>query len=389
MKILLVTHYFAAHGGGVEVVAHQLARHLARQHPDWHFDWCASAEHAGARDETAPELPNVCHHAMANWNGIEARLGVPYPLWSPRAVGQLWCLVGACDVAHLHDFAYAGNALAALFCRVRGKPYLVTQHIGWVPYRSAVLRTVLRGAIKTVGRRVLGGAARVVFVSDTVKSFFARRMKLRAQTIANGVDARMFAPVDANARAAQRRQSGLDESAPVALFVGRFVEKKGVPLVLQLAAAMPEVQWILVGGGPLDPGESAPPNVRVWRDLRGAQVAGAMQIADVLVLPSRGEGFPLVVQEALACGTPVVAERALERALPDVKSWIETETLGAPDDAARWQKRVRAVLQSQTLPDAQNKRCQRAAWARATWSWEVCARRYGALIESIVEGARR
>ena len=143
-RILVVTHYFADHGGGVEVVAHQLAKHLALAHCDWRLDWCASAESLGAESSgSEDELPsNVSLHAMAAWNGIERKLGVPYPLWSPGAIGQLWRLVGRCDVAHLHDFAYAGNALAALFCALRGKPYLVTQHIGWVPYRSAALRAI-------------------------------------------------------------------------------------------------------------------------------------------------------------------------------------------------------------------------------------------------------
>ena len=404
-RVLLVTHYFADHGGGVEVVAGQLAKHLALAHPDWRFDWCASAEAGGRasgaglapssnrvalakdwkRAQAPPHVPapNISLHAMANWNGIEARLGVPYPLWSPAAVARLWRLVGACDVAHLHDFAYAGNALAALFCKVRGKPYLVTQHIGWVPYRSALLRAVLNGALKTLGRRVLGGASGVIFVSDEVRRFFARRMKLRAQTIANGVDGALFRPACAATRAQLRRQSGLHEDKPVALFVGRFVEKKGVPLVLELAGRTPEVQWVLVGGGPLDPGAGAPPNVRVWRGLRGAGVARAMQLADVLVLPSRGEGFPLVVQEALSCGTPVVVEKSLARALPGVAPWIETEALGAPDDGARWTERVRAVVAAQSAPDVESRRCERASWARARWSWEECARRYGELMEAL------
>ena len=385
-RILTVTHYFAAHGGGVEVIAHQLIQHLAAQHPDWRFDWCASAENAS--DDLPPNAPNISHHAMANWNGTERKMGVPYPIWSPRAIGQLWRLVGACDAAHLHDFAYMGNALAALFCRLRGKPYVVTQHIGWVPYQSPILRGILNLAIKTLGRRVLAGAARVVFYSDVVTRFFARRMKLRAQKINNGVDSEMFAPVDDVARARARRENELDENARVVLFVGRFVEKKGVPLVMKLAAQMPDAQFVLVGGGPLDPEKTAreiPANVRVWRGRRGVEVAQAMQLADVLVLPSRGEGFPLVIQESLACGTPVLVESSLSIALPDVADKINTRSLDAPDVAARWGAALRDILDA---PATQAQRQTRADWARQTWSWETSARRYGALLEAIICEAR-
>ena len=380
MKILIVTHYFGAHGGGVEVVAAQLAAQLAAQHPDWRFDWCASAD-----ADSPADAPNLTHHAMANWNGIEANLGVPYPIWSPRSVAQLWKLVGACDAAHLHDFAYMGNALAALFCRMRGKPYLVTQHIGWVPYQSAVLRAILNVAIKTLGRRVLAGAARVVFVSDVVARFFARRMKLPAQTIANGVDAQTFSPVDDAAKIQLRRENELDENARIVLFVGRFVEKKGVPLVLELAAQMPDVQFVFVGGGPLDPGNDTLPNVRVWRNRRGVEVARAMQLADVLVLPSRGEGFPLVVQEALACGIPVLVESSLASALPDVAQQINAQSLDAPDVAARWGATLREILGA---CETHSQRQKRANWARQTWSWEMCARQYGALLEATIAEAR-
>ncbi len=378
-RVLVVTHYFSTHLGGVQLVAHQLVRHLAARYPDWRFDWCASSSDA------LPEVaPTARCHAMSCWNGVEARTGLPYPLWSPRAWLRLWRLVGRCDVAHLHDFAYAGNALAALFCRLRGKPYLVTQHTGWVPYESWMMRAILRTAIKTVGRAVLRGAGRVVFVSDTVKGFFAGRLKLRAQTLANGVDTALFAPVNAATRARLRRENGLDEAAPVALFVGRFVERKGFPLILAMAARTPDVQWITMGGGPLDPGENVPPNVRVWRGRRGAQVAQAMQLADALVLPSQNEGFPLVVQEALSCGTAVLFETTLAQALPDVAQWLTTQPLGTPDDAALWSARLREVMDARADESSRN---ARADWARQTWNWDNCARQYGVLLEELMDEA--
>lgn len=379
-RVLVVTHYFSTHLGGIQLVTHQLVRHLAAQHPDWRFDWCASA------GDALPEVsPAVRCHAMPCWNGVEARTGLPYPLWSPRAWLRLWRLVGRCDVAHLHDFAYAGNALTALFCRLRGKPYIVTQHTGWVAYESWMMRAILRTAIKTVGRAVLRNAARVVFVSDAVNGFFAGRMKLRAQTLANGVDTAMFVPADAATRARLRRENGLDEAAPVALFVGRFVERKGFPLILQMAARTPDVQWITLGAGPLDPGENVPPNVRVWRGRRGAQVAGAMQLADALVLPSQNEGFPLVIQEALACGTAVLFETTLAQSLPGVAHWLTTQPLGTPDDAALWSARLREVLDARA---DESKRQGRANWARQTWNWHHCARQYGALLEASISEAR-
>ena len=44
----------------------------------------------------------------------------------------------------------------------------------------------------------------------------------------------------------------------------------------------------------------------VHRNLSQAELPPLYQAADLLVLPSVGEGFPLVVQEAMACGTPAL-----------------------------------------------------------------------------------
>jgi len=93
-----------------------------------------------------------------------------------------------------------------------------------------------------------------------------------------------------------------------------------------MARIRPEITWVFAGWGHLNPADWDLPNVVVFSDLAGSSLAALYQASELLVLPSKGEGFPLVIQEALACGLPVVcsaetagADAAVSRFLSAVK----------------------------------------------------------------------
>jgi glycosyltransferase involved in cell wall biosynthesis len=111
-------------------------------------------------------------------------------------------------------------------------------------------------------------------------------------------------------RSAARRQLSLDDETPVVLFVGRLVEKKGLPLVLTVARQLKDFHFQIIGEGPLAKlMREAPGNVGWVRTVPQQDMTRYYHAADCLLLPSRGEGLPLVVQEVLACGlTAIVSE---------------------------------------------------------------------------------
>lgn len=132
----------------------------------------------------------------------------------------------------------------------------------------------------------------------------------RIGVLRNGVDMDMFRPL---ARAGARERLALDVRGPLLIGVGNLVPEKGFDLLLRAAAAMPGVHVLLIGEGReeavltalaarLLPGRFTRRASMPQRELRYAYAA-----ADALVLPSLREGWPNVLLEAIACGTPVVA----------------------------------------------------------------------------------
>lgn len=373
MRIALVTHYYPAHRGGVERVAGELAARLARR-GDAEVSW-----HASDCDAPPAPQPGVDCAPARSCNWIEQRLGFPFPLWTPAALARLARAARAADVVHLHDCLYLANVVAFLAARLARRPVLVTQHVGFIPYRNPVLRALLSAANHVLGRVVLGGADRVVFESETVRRYFARFVRFRAepQLVPNGVDTGTFSPADAAERHRLRARFGVGDDAMLFLFAGRFVEKKGMPLLSELTGRVPGARWIFAGLGPIDPESWRRPNVTVVRAPDIAALLPLYRAADLLVLPSVGEGVPLVLQEAMACGTPALVGAATAAGCPP-NAPILAEEPGGEDALERWAVRLEAFLRApEQLRDL---RPLVAAFAREHWSWERCTQRYADIL---------
>ena len=371
MRILLVTHYYAEHRGGVEIVAAELARRLSARGLD--ITWMASAGDAEpvARGEAVTRRP------VPAWNLTERRLGFPYPLWSPLALLRLSQKVRCADVVHLHDSLYLGNVVAYLWARCYGKPVVVTQHVGPVPYSSRLLRGMLGLANRTLARLVLGGCDQAVFISPRVQAYFSRLFRFRHAPVylANGVNTERFYPVSEESRQALRRRLGWPADRKVRLFVGRFVEKKGLPLLRQLATARPQDLWVFVGWGGDDPSRWGFDNVRSAGALPQKAIADYYRAADLLVLPSVGEGFPLVVQEAMACGLPALISPETLEGAPDAAEVVASASL----DVASWQQAIALLDRAEPLRQRQSV----AEFAKC-WSWDAVADRFVELFTTLI-----
>lgn len=157
---------------------------------------------------------------------------------------------------------------------------------------------------------------------------------------------------------AEWKSWGLPPSADVILYVGRLDYQKGIDCLVKLAPQLVEPSpgcepyLVVVGDGPLRPMvEKAAGSTDLGGRVRylgwQADTLGLIRACRLLVLPSRWEGMPNVVLEAMACDRPVVAT--------DVEGVSELLGEGAAIQAVPWGdwdvfvRRVRGILQDRQL----------------------------------------
>ncbi len=372
LSVLQVSAFFPAHGGGIEVVAGKVAEGLSAS--GMRVCWMAG----GARQDVPHQLASDT--LLLEWapsvDFLERRMGLPLPAWRLQGVLRLWRNIAQADVVHVHDYLYLPSMCAVLFAWLRKKPVVLTQHIGDIVFRSLWKRLLLRGLNKTLGRAVLSSVQRVAFVGRPVKEYFGQFVKFSRPPvlIENGVDHALFHP---GQKPAAEKLSFL--------FVGRFVEKKGVQHLRQ-CVDIAGVDWDFVGWGPLSPAtwSETGERVRIHSDVRAAGIVPFYQKADLLVLPSTGEGFPLVLQEALACGTPVLVSEEVKAAFSRVDdACVFSVDMQQKHAASMLRKRLEALAASpQKLVAAREAACKLSG----QWSWDACVEAYIMLYRESMQG---
>lgn len=200
------------------------------------------------------------------------------------------------------------------------------------------VRRAVRGGLRQLLRH---SATDVLGVSGAALAFAAPPAgDPRYRVLYSGVDPARFGGEDG---AAARSRWGLPPAAPVFVHVGRAIPAKNRPFLIEVHRAAtrtrPDVRLLLAGpGGTGDLREAHPGFAYDPRVVWAGEIADCVPVyaaADVLLLPSRREGLPGVVLEALAAGVPVLAAD-----LPSVRELaarVDGVTVLSPEaGAGRW-----------------------------------------------------
>ncbi len=269
----------------------------------------------------APDYPGYrdAEPDVVRLPSVVTRRHPDFPLLIPvsRDLGRRVRELGV-QVVHAHSPFAAGRLAAA--CR-GGRPLVFTHHTlyeDYVHYAPAIPGPVARWWVR---RHVVNFCNRCDLVVAPTR---AVQELLRARGVRSRVEVVPTAALDLEAvdrvPPADPAAWGIPRGAPVVVCAGRMAPEKSMEVVVEAFAGSPRLQdayLVMVGGGPslqalrrLASRLRAQDRIRFVGPRPWEDVVAWMKAAQVFAFASRTETQGLVVVEALACGTPVVAVRA-------------------------------------------------------------------------------
>ncbi|HEV2402803.1 MAG TPA: glycosyltransferase family 4 protein [Candidatus Saccharimonadales bacterium] len=296
-KVLIVSHYYPPHLGGIEYVAQHQAKYLATA--GCTVAVVTSSVSPGEKSTIADGVRVI---RVKAWNGLQKQ-GIPFPVFSPRLLGVLIKEAKQADIVHIHDAFYLSSLVALVAARLSKKPVVLTQHVALIPHSSKLVNLIEKAVYATTGAGVFRFSSRILTLNDRVEAFLIAHRVNSAKIVQlpNGVDTELFRPAADQERDSIRKKYSLSQDRPIVLFVGRYVPKKGFD---QLLASSSELYQLVFVGGTTKRKNSN--DLAFLGELPQHKLAEVYRAADIFALPSEGEGFPLSVQEAMASGLPVV-----------------------------------------------------------------------------------
>ena len=304
---------------------------------------------------------------------------------SPR---QFLPIPDAADLIHVHNTTPPGVISGYLHSTRVGAPMVLTHHGNdrYVPNGSPIKRVLDYVYAEIMLDYILQRSAGISLPSETylTESERLQRVQNKIRTIPNGIDISRYDRPETETQA--EATFGLCSDDDVVVFLGDMIPKKGPDLLVDAANHLENVTVIVAGSGPL---------VKQCRDVATDSVIlpgyiseetkiALLNRADLFCLPSRThtEVFPLVLLEAYASRTPVVASD-----LGTFEGLID-ETTGRyfPRDEST------ALAETiSTLLSDKEKRTELSAGARKAaedYRWPEIAKRYESMFEQVLQESK-
>ncbi len=329
MNIAMFTNTYLPHVGGVARSVSTFAEDLRRA---GHRVRIVAPAYSESSEETDPDIVRV--PAIQNFNGSDFSVRLPLPGTINKALTAF-----APDIIHSHHPFLLGDT-ALRTARSLDLPLVFTHHTlyekytHYVPFDSDALK---RFVIK-LATEYANLCHRVIAPSTGVKNLLvARGVQSAVEVLPTGVDLAFFRRGDGGRF---RREFGIPQNSPVIGHVGRLAREKNLPFLVRAVAhalgTHPTACFLVAGSGDAEEQmreifavRGLERRVFMVGSITGRRLADCYAAIDLFAFSSRSETQGLVLAEAMAAATPVVALSA-----SGVKDVLEDGRTGVllPDD---------------------------------------------------------
>lgn len=266
------------------------------------------------------------------------------------------------DVIDAHYY-YPDGVAAALLAKYFKKPFTVTARGSDINLLANY--AIPRKLMHWTGHRA---AANIGVSGALTKSMAAAGIpESKIKMMPNGVDLARFRIF---AMGEMRAQLGWPNS-PTLICVGNLVENKGQRLAIAALSQLPNFRLVIAGEGP--DRQALEALAKKMQVMSRVAFLGRMDqdrlvmcygAADILVLPSSREGWPNVLLESMACGTPVVATPV--GGIPEIITTPDAGVLMANRTAAALAQAVNALWNNLPSRDQVRACAEGAGWQATT-----------------------
>lgn len=244
-------------------------------------------------------------------------------IWSPSLFRELKMDIEKYDIVHAHGYHLLSSVYGCYLAKKRRKTFVLTGHDLLITEDLPLSARILKGIYDlSLGRYLLKNTSKMIALTEDQIEQYTKRGgdESRITVIPNAIDLEKYVSC---------KDPAEDKSGKNLLFVGRLEKYKGVQDVVgmmpALLASEPDVRLTIVGGDggfrreieALSERLGVRKNIIFTGEVSRDDLLKAYREADIFVLPSRMEGFGIVLLEAMASGLPCVAY-----SIPSVRTLI-------------------------------------------------------------------
>ncbi|MBA7580309.1 D-inositol-3-phosphate glycosyltransferase [subsurface metagenome] len=375
MKVLILTHYFQPHIGGIEIVAYNHAKEIIKR--GHQVTIITSKIGKEVEEEIIDGIKVVRVKAL---NFFENHFGVPYPIFYPKLLLKLKEEIKNSDVINTHGIVWMHSFFSAIISRIYQKPIVLNQHNTYINYKNPILRLIEKIADKTVGRYTLNSADHIIVVSEETKKYvlsIAKKLN-NISILYSGVNSKRFKPIR-NKKIA-RKKFKINLEGFICFTIRRITFKNGIDTFLQVAKFFNDKRkdmfFVLGGTGPDTDmvkkyiRENHLSNIKLLGFVSNEELPDYYALSDIFILPSKtGEGFPMVVIEAFASGLPVISTNTggqIEIIRDD-----QTGFIVEPNKSKQIAKKIEYLSENKKLLKEMSENCRKLIEKEFTWGKNV------------------